>query len=74
MALVGHRLADRIPHSTVIQRYKLNDRADELSAMLRFVDARILWLRGGATGPPPEPSVSGDVLAMSRAPRSNARR
>jgi DNA-binding transcriptional MerR regulator len=65
---------ERMLQAMIVQRDKLNDRADELSAMLRFVDAKILWLRGGAIGTPPEPSVSGDVLAMSRAPKSNARR
>ncbi|WP_073468704.1 MerR family transcriptional regulator [Rhizobacter sp. OV335] len=55
--LVSERRAggrDRMLQAMLAQQEKLNERAEELSAMQKFVDAKISWLRGGAIGAPPE--------------------
>ena len=39
------------------QRERLGQRAAEVAAMIQFVDAKILWLRAGGVGPPPEPRL-----------------
>ncbi|MDB6002562.1 MAG: MerR family transcriptional regulator [Rhizobacter sp.] len=59
-SLVDERRAGGAGRTRMLQtmtahRQKLSQRATELEALIRFVDAKILWLRGGSSGPMPEP-------------------
>jgi DNA-binding transcriptional MerR regulator len=45
----------RMLQTMTAHRQKLSQRATELEALIRFVDAKILWLRVGSSGPMPEP-------------------
>jgi DNA-binding transcriptional MerR regulator len=54
------------------QRDKLGRQAKELAAMVRFIDAKILWLRDGASGVPPEPPKVGAAAGAKRASRRGA--
>ncbi|MEZ2298376.1 MerR family transcriptional regulator [Variovorax sp. RCC_210] len=60
----------------VAQREKLSRQAKELAAMVRFIDAKISWLRAGASGAPPEPPRVGASAAggsgAKRASRAGA--
>lgn len=56
----------------VAQREKLGRQAKELAAMVRFIDAKISWLRAGASGAPPEPPRVGAAAGAKRASRARA--
>lgn len=62
----------RMLQAMLEQRDKLSQRAEELAAMRRFVDEKILWLRADGTGSPPEPPVIG--VATGTRPASPRRR
>ncbi|MFL9945863.1 MerR family transcriptional regulator [Paraburkholderia agricolaris] len=42
----------------VAQRKLLGHRVRDLNALIRFVDAKIIWLHAGKAGPAPEPPVT----------------
>jgi len=49
------RSAEKMLRAMTTHRANLARRAEELSALLRFVDAKIAWLRDGGASPMPHP-------------------
>jgi DNA-binding transcriptional MerR regulator len=60
--LIGERRSGR-GHAQMLktltaQRETLRGRAQELQAMLRFIERKIAWIENGAKGPPPSHAVT----------------
>jgi DNA-binding transcriptional MerR regulator len=59
-SLVDERRAGRNGHAKMLvmmeaHRDQLVQRSTDLKKLIKFVDAKIAWLRAGAQGPMPEP-------------------
>ncbi|WP_081502630.1 helix-turn-helix domain-containing protein [Variovorax sp. CF313] len=51
----GDRTKAKLLQTMISHRQRLSQRATEVAALIQFVDAKISWLRGGSSGPMPEP-------------------